>query len=389
MADQGIESQAAAAGVPAAAVGIRIGSLRPASRYSLAPLAGYTNYGFRRAVRELGGLGLATTDLISSKALLIRSRKTMELLHTCPADRPLVVQIYGTVAEEMRDAARWLEGYGASAVDINMGCPVHKVTRGGGGSAMLCDVDNTVRLVRTIVEGVRIPVTVKMRLGWDDRSLSAPFFARAFEQAGVAAITIHGRTREQGFGGTVSLDGIRAVVEAVERIPVLGNGDVRTIEDAMRMRAVTGCAGVAIGRGAPPEPVDLRPARSLGGDRDARPVRNVRAAARLHAPPLPPADRRPRRAARGPDIPQGGQLVLPRAPPGSRLAATHGPHRQRARVRRDRGDPARARAASGSGARRSQVLDSGAQGPNRALVSLGRPPRAAPPDLGSFPRPGV
>jgi nifR3 family TIM-barrel protein len=229
---------------------VRIGSLTLASRYLLAPLAGYTNLSFRLAVRALGGLGLATTDLVNARALLQASRKTMELIQTCPEDRPVAVQIYGSYAGEMRAAAQWLESYGVSAVDINMGCPVNKVTRGGGGSAMMCDVVNTIELVRTIVEGVRIPVTVKMRLGWDDDNLSAPFFAREFEKVGVAALTIHGRTRAQGFGGCVNLDGIRAVVEAVERIPVIGNGDVRSIADAQHMRHVTGCAGVAIGRGA-------------------------------------------------------------------------------------------------------------------------------------------
>jgi tRNA-dihydrouridine synthase B len=172
------------------------------------------------------------------------------LIQTCPEDRPVAVQIYGANAIEMRDAAQWLENYGVSSVDINMGCPVHKVVRGGGGSAMMCDTVNTVALVRTIVEGVRLPVTVKMRLGWDEDNLSAPFFAREFERAGVAAITIHGRTRAQGFGGRVNLDGIKSVVEAVERIPIFGNGDVRTIADAAHMRRVTGCAGLAIGRGA-------------------------------------------------------------------------------------------------------------------------------------------
>ena len=229
---------------------LRIGSLQLPSRYLLAPLAGYTNLSFRLAVRALGGLGLATTDLVNARALLQASRKTLELIQTCPEDRPVAVQIYGSNALEMRDAAQWLENYGVSAVDINMGCPVHKVVRGGGGSAMMCDVVNTVGLVRTIVEGVRIPVTVKMRLGWDDDNLSAPFFAREFEKVGVAAVTVHGRTRAQGFGGGVNLDGIRAVVEAVERIPILGNGDVRTIADAERMLRVTGCAGIAIGRGA-------------------------------------------------------------------------------------------------------------------------------------------
>src|SRR5205085_4020717 len=166
------------------------------------------------------------------------------------ADRPLAVQIYGAEPSEMRAAAQWLENYGVSSVDINMGCPVHKVVRGGGGSALMCDAGRAVALVHAVVEAVRLPVTVKMRLGWDDDSWSAPFFAREFERAGVAAVTIHGRTREQGFGGRVSLDGIRAVVAAVERIPVIGNGDVRTLADADRMLRTTGCAGIAIGRGA-------------------------------------------------------------------------------------------------------------------------------------------
>jgi nifR3 family TIM-barrel protein len=227
-----------------------LGSLRLASRYLLSPLAGYTNLPFRLAVRQLGGLGLATTDLVNARALLRQSPKTLELIDTCPEDRPVAVQIYGAEVEPMCAAAQWLEGYGASVIDINMGCPVHKVVRGGGGSALMCDPSATVGLVRCVVEAVRIPVTVKMRLGWDESSWSAPFFAREFEQAGVAAVIIHGRTRNQGFGGSVSLDGIRAVVEAVDRLPIIGNGDVRSIGDAERMLTATGCAGVSIGRGA-------------------------------------------------------------------------------------------------------------------------------------------
>ncbi|HZU36792.1 MAG TPA: tRNA dihydrouridine synthase DusB [Gemmataceae bacterium] len=220
------------------------------TRFVLAPLAGYTNLPFRLALRELGGVGLATTDLVNARALLVGSARTMELIQTCPADRPLAVQIYGADPTEMAAAAQWLESYGVSAVDINMGCPVHKVVRGGGGSAMMCDPAKTVGLVRTIVEAVRIPVTVKMRLGWDEQNWSAPFFAREFEQAGVAAVTIHGRTRAQGFGGSVQLDGIRAVVEAVDRLPIIGNGDIRNIADAARMFEATGCHAISIGRGA-------------------------------------------------------------------------------------------------------------------------------------------
>ncbi|HZY90893.1 MAG TPA: tRNA-dihydrouridine synthase, partial [Gemmataceae bacterium] len=236
--------------VPPARGPLRFGALALASRYLLAPLAGYTNLSLRLAVRELGGLGLATTDLVNARALLVRSRRTMELIQTCPEDRPVAVQIYGANPAEMADAARWLEGYGVSSIDINMGCPVHKVTRGGGGSALMCDAVNTVGLVRTVVESVRIPVTVKMRLGWDEHDLSAPFFAREFERAGVAAVTVHGRTRAQGFGGGVNLDGIKAVVEAVDCIPVIGNGDVRTVAHAAHMLRYTGCAAIAIGRGA-------------------------------------------------------------------------------------------------------------------------------------------
>jgi nifR3 family TIM-barrel protein len=221
------------------------------SRYFLAPLAGYTNLALRRTLRELGGLGLATTDLVNARALLQGGRKTRELIATTPDDRPTAVQIYGSEPEYLQAAAQHLEALGFGHIDINMGCPVHKVVKGGGGSAMMCDTTGkTVELVRTVVEGVKIPVTVKMRLGWDERQLSAPFFAREFERVGVAAVTIHGRTRAQGFSGTISLDGIRAVVEAVERIPVVGNGDVRTLADAVRMFEVTGCHAIAIGRGA-------------------------------------------------------------------------------------------------------------------------------------------
>jgi nifR3 family TIM-barrel protein len=229
---------------------VSLGGLQLASRYLLAPLAGYTTLAFRLAIRELGGVGLATTDLVNARALLRGGRRTEELLRTNANDRPLAVQIYGHEPAEMRAAAQWLEAYGVSAVDINMGCPVHKVTRGGGGSALLCNPEGTISLVRAVVEGVRLPVTVKMRLGWDDQSLTAPFFARQFEGIGVAAVTIHGRTRAQGFAGSVNLAAIRAVVESVVKLPIIGNGDVRSPADACFMLAQTGCAAVAIGRGA-------------------------------------------------------------------------------------------------------------------------------------------
>jgi tRNA-dihydrouridine synthase B len=231
-------------------LGLKLGSLQLGSRWFLSPLAGYTNLPFRLAVRALGGLGLATTDLVNARSLLRGSVKSLELIDTCEADRPVAIQLYGADPVEMADAARWLQEYGASVVDINMGCPVHKVTRGGGGSAMMCDTGKSTHLVQRIVEAVTIPVTVKMRLGWDEENWSAPLLSREFEQIGVAGVIIHGRTRAQGFSGAVNLAGIRAVVEAVDHLPIVGNGDVRTIADAQRMLAVTGCAAVSIGRGA-------------------------------------------------------------------------------------------------------------------------------------------
>ncbi|MDQ3331129.1 MAG: tRNA dihydrouridine synthase DusB, partial [Planctomycetota bacterium] len=227
------------------------GSLRLPSRWHLSPLAGFTNLPFRRVVREIGGVGLATTDLVNARALVEGSEKTFELTETHPTDSPFAVQIFGHDPQVMRDAAQILEGRGVDSIDINMGCPVDHVTRTGAGSKLMCDPNTTVvRLVRTVLEAVRLPVTVKMRLGWDETRITAPRFAREFEQVGVAAIAIHGRTRAQGFTGIVNLDGIRQVVEAIEAIPVVGNGDVRTVEDAVHMRRVTGCHAVSIGRGA-------------------------------------------------------------------------------------------------------------------------------------------
>jgi tRNA-dihydrouridine synthase B len=220
------------------------------SNLFLSPLAGYTNLPFRLAIRELGGLDLATTDLVNARSLLEKNPKALKLIETSPADRPLAVQLFGSVPEEMRDAAVYLESIGISSVDINMGCPVRKVCRVGGGSAMMTETDKTTALVRGMVNSVKIPVTAKMRLGWDEDNLTAPELARALEDAGVAAVFIHGRTREQGFTGTVNLAGIRKVVEAVRTIPVIGNGDVTTPEAARVMFEQTGCAGVSIGRGA-------------------------------------------------------------------------------------------------------------------------------------------
>lgn len=229
---------------------MQFGSLNLRTNLFLSPLAGYTNLPFRLTLRELGGLDLATTDLVNARSLLERNPKALKLIESSPADRPLAVQLFGSVPEEMRDAAVMLQDLGIASVDINMGCPVRKVCRVGGGSAMMTEMDRTAALVKGMVGAVKIPVTAKMRLGWDDQNITAPDLARALEGVGVAAIFVHGRTREQGFGGTVNLKGIGRVVEAVKTIPIIGNGDVTTPEAAKIMLDETGCAGVSIGRGA-------------------------------------------------------------------------------------------------------------------------------------------
>ncbi|MEZ5274755.1 MAG: tRNA dihydrouridine synthase DusB [Opitutaceae bacterium] len=238
---------------PAAGVGLQpvcFGGLELKTNLFLSPLAGYTTLPFRLAVRALGGLDLATTDLVNAHSLLRHNPMAYKLVATCPEDSPLAVQLFGADPIVMRDAAQMIEAMGIASVDINMGCPVKKVVRTGSGATLMTSTDTAAELVRTMVGGLRIPVTAKMRLGWDQNSLTAPDLARALEDAGAAAIFVHGRTRAQGFSGRVDLKGIAAVVRAVTRIPVIGNGDVTTPQGAARMLEETGCAGVSIGRGA-------------------------------------------------------------------------------------------------------------------------------------------
>jgi tRNA-dihydrouridine synthase B len=229
---------------------MRLGPLTLQSNLFLSPLAGYTNLPFRLVVRELGGAGLCTTDLVNARSLLEKREKAFKLIETRAEDSPLAVQLFGSVPEEMRDAAVFVESRGVASIDINMGCPVRKVVNVGGGSAMMTELGKTAALVKGMVNAVKIPVTAKMRLGWDDQNITAPDLARALEDVGVAAIFVHGRTREQGFSGTVNLAGIRSVVQAVKTIPVIGNGDIITPQAAKKMFDETGCAGVSIGRGA-------------------------------------------------------------------------------------------------------------------------------------------
>lgn len=230
---------------------LTIGPLRLSTNLLLAPIAGYCDLAFRLVARSCGGVGLVCTDLLSPEGVLRENKRSMELAATCPEDWPLAMQLYGGDVERLCEAARWAEDRGAHVIDINMGCPVDKVTKRDGGSKLLCDPDKTLRMVDRIVSVLRhAPLTCKLRLGWDDNSIVAPYLASRLEQAGVQLVTVHGRTTEMRFSGQARLDGIAQVVAAVKSIPVIGNGDVRTPQDAKRMIDTTGCAGVMIGRGA-------------------------------------------------------------------------------------------------------------------------------------------
>ena len=212
-------------------------------------MAGQTNHPFRVICREKGDCGLVTTELLSSMAMHYKSQRTFNMFDWTVAESPFAVQLYGGDPQVMAEAARLVADYGADIVDINMGCWVPKVAKTGAGAALLRDVCTATRVVEAVVKAVSVPVTVKVRSGWDPQNLTAVPFARAAEQAGVAAIAVHARTASQGFSGKANWDMIRQVKQAVN-IPIIGNGDVITPEDAARMFTETGCDAVMIGRGA-------------------------------------------------------------------------------------------------------------------------------------------
>jgi nifR3 family TIM-barrel protein len=217
---------------------------------TLAPMAGQTGHAFRRVAREFGDCGLVCTELLSSHAIHYKNPKTEKMYDWTDDERPFAVQLFGNDPAVMAEAARVVADLGATFVDINMGCWVPKVAGKGAGAALLRDVCTATNVVSAVVRAVTVPVTVKIRSGWDEHTLTAVEFARAAEQCGVQAIAVHARTAAQGFSGLPDWDMIRQVKEAVSHIPIIGNGDVRTAGDARRMFEQTGCDGVMIGRAA-------------------------------------------------------------------------------------------------------------------------------------------
>ena len=229
---------------------LRIGAVQLQTNLVLAPIAGHCDLPFRLICRRLGGVGLASTDLINPEGIIRGKDSSLSLARSNNEDHPLSIQLYGSDPEKLAAGAEWAQQNGADVIDLNMGCPVDKVTKKDGGSMLLCKPDLAESIVKKVLEAAHIPVTVKMRLGWDENNIIAPRLAQQFEELGVAAITIHGRTTEQRFRGSVNLDGIKKVVQAVRNIPVIGNGDISSPEDAQKMISYTGCSGVMIGRAA-------------------------------------------------------------------------------------------------------------------------------------------
>lgn len=229
---------------------IKLGSLTIAHPLALAPMAGVTNWPFRLLCKEKG-CGIVVTEFVSDKALVYDSKRTQEMIELLAEERPAGIQIFGADADTMvRAAERVVELQHPDFVDINMGCPAPKVTKGRGGSSLLKEPETAQEIVRVVVRAVApLPVTVKMRIGWDAQSINAVDMARRVEEAGAQMLTVHGRTREQHYSGKADWDVIATVAKSVQ-IPVLGNGDITTPQEAAHRLQSTGCAGLSIGRGA-------------------------------------------------------------------------------------------------------------------------------------------
>lgn len=231
---------------------MNIGNIELSAPLALAPMAGITDLPFRLICRRLG-CGMTVSEMVSAKGLLYKNVKTTEMLRIDDGERPTAIQLFGSVPAELAEAARMVEASGADMIDFNMGCPVPKIVNNGEGSALMKNPQLAHDILAAMVKAVKIPVTVKFRAGWDDANRNAVEIARAVEAAGVSAVAVHGRTRQQFYEGKADWSIIADVKQAV-KVPVFGNGDIFTVADGLRMLEQTGCDGLMIGRGADGNP---------------------------------------------------------------------------------------------------------------------------------------
>lgn len=231
---------------------MKIGNFETENNIFLAPMAGVTDMPFRRICRKYGA-GMVYSEMVSAKALHYKDKKTAELMRISDDEKPCIVQIFGSEPEIMAEAAQIVEKTGTEMIDINMGCPTPKIVNNGDGSALMKNPALMGEIVKAVSGAVKIPVTVKIRMGWDDENINALEAAKILEENGASAVTVHGRTRKAFYSGKANWDIIRDIKKELS-IPVIGNGDIWTAEDAVRMFEYTGCDGVMVARGAQGNP---------------------------------------------------------------------------------------------------------------------------------------
>jgi tRNA-dihydrouridine synthase B len=252
---------------------VKIGSIDLSPAFALAPMAGMTDTAFRRLVKREGGCGLVVTEMVSSEGLVRGIDRTLEYAEYTEEERPVSIQIFGGDPEKMAAAAQIVEGMGADIVDVNMGCPVPKIAKHNAGCSLMREPEHAASVVRAMAAAVKIPVTVKMRAGWDATELNAPDLARRVEDAGAAAVAVHGRTAAQSYSGSSDWDFIARVASSV-RIPVFGSGDC--VEPGQLVaRLDSGVSGVLVGRGALRNPWIFRQAADLAAGRSPRQISDV------------------------------------------------------------------------------------------------------------------
>lgn len=256
---------------------MKIGTVKLDGNVFLAPMAGVTDRAFRMITKPFGP-SLMYTEMVSGKGLLYHNKRTEDLLEVSDAEKPVAAQIFGHEPSVMAAIAEGALRYGACMIDINMGCPAPKIVSNGDGCALMRTPALAGEIIRAVTDAVDVPVTVKLRKGWDDDSVNVIELARIAEQNGAAAVTVHGRTRMQFYSGSADLDSIRAVVSAVQ-IPVIGNGDITDGPTARHMLAYTGCAGVMVGRAAQGNPWIFQQIRRYLEQGEAMPLPSL--AARL------------------------------------------------------------------------------------------------------------